>query len=91
MNAAMSRRIAAVATGLVLVAALTVLWLATRPASTGRAGAGGVALDDLMRDLGIVPVTGAAKPFALPALDGRKVALADFKGRPVLVYFWASW
>ncbi|MGH7388176.1 MAG: TlpA family protein disulfide reductase [Candidatus Rokuibacteriota bacterium] len=87
----MSRKTAAVVTGLVLVAALTVLWVVTRPASTERVGAGGVAIGELMRDLGIVPVTGAAKPFVLESLDGRKIALADLAGRPALIYFWATW
>jgi thiol-disulfide isomerase/thioredoxin len=33
----------------------------------------------------------AAPAFALTSLDGKKVSLADYKGRPVLVNFWATW
>lgn len=29
-----------------------------------------------------------APPFELETLDGKKVALADYKGRPVLLKFW---
>ena len=32
-----------------------------------------------------------APAFALMSLDGKKVSLADYKGRPVLVNFWATW
>jgi thiol-disulfide isomerase/thioredoxin len=32
-----------------------------------------------------------APGFALVDLDGKKVTLADFKGKPVLVNFWATW
>jgi thiol-disulfide isomerase/thioredoxin len=32
-----------------------------------------------------------APAFALTSLDGKKVTLADYKGRPVLVNFWATW
>jgi thiol-disulfide isomerase/thioredoxin len=32
-----------------------------------------------------------APAFALTSLDGKKVSLADYKGRPVLVNFWATW
>ena len=33
----------------------------------------------------------AAPAFSLTGTDGKKVALSDFKGRPVLVNFWATW
>jgi thiol-disulfide isomerase/thioredoxin len=32
-----------------------------------------------------------APGFALTSLDGKKVSLSDYKGRPVLVNFWATW
>lgn len=32
-----------------------------------------------------------APAFALPALDGKITRLADFKGKVVLVFFWATW
>ena len=32
-----------------------------------------------------------APPFALRNLDGNQVSLSDFKGKPVLVTFWATW
>jgi thiol-disulfide isomerase/thioredoxin len=32
-----------------------------------------------------------APGFSLVDLDGKKVSLADFKGKPVLVNFWATW
>ncbi len=34
---------------------------------------------------------GPAPEFALPRLDGSTVRLADFKGRPVVINFWATW
>ena len=33
----------------------------------------------------------AAPAFKLVDLDGNKVSLADFKGKPVVVDFWATW
>ncbi len=33
----------------------------------------------------------AAPAFTLFDLNGKKVSLADFKGKPVLVNFWATW
>src|SRR5882757_7895502 len=33
----------------------------------------------------------SAPAFTLVTLDGKKVSLADYKGRPVLVNFWATW
>lgn len=32
-----------------------------------------------------------ATDFTLPALDGKKVALSSFKGKVVLLNFWATW
>jgi peroxiredoxin len=32
-----------------------------------------------------------APGFTLTDLDGKKVSLSDYKGRPVLVNFWATW
>jgi thiol-disulfide isomerase/thioredoxin len=33
----------------------------------------------------------AAPGFSLTNLDGKKVSLSEYKGRPVLVNFWATW
>jgi peroxiredoxin len=33
----------------------------------------------------------SAPEFTLPALDGQSVSLGDFKGKPVMVNFWATW
>ena len=43
-------------------------------------------------ELQLVPLDRQAPPpFQLATLDGRHVSLADFRGRVVLLYFWASW
>lgn len=49
-------------------------------------------VEDLLWDLQIVPLDGKrARPFKLATLDGKPLALGDLKGRPVLLYFWATW
>ena len=38
------------------------------------------------------PMTGKLAPdFTLPTLDGKKVRLSDYRGKAVLVNFWATW
>ena len=38
------------------------------------------------------PLTGNAAPnFAVPTADGKIISLADYRGRPALVNFWAIW
>jgi peroxiredoxin len=32
-----------------------------------------------------------APAFALPTLDGRTVRLEDYRGKALLVFFWATW
>jgi hypothetical protein len=50
-------------------------------------------LDDLILDLQLVPLDGQTPaPFELERLsDGKKVTLAQHRGRPVMLYFWATW
>lgn len=36
-------------------------------------------------------ITGPAPALSLPGVDGRTVSLADFKGKVVLLDFWATW
>ena len=58
--------------------------------SAGAAAATDV--EELLFDMQIVPLDGLApQEFALPTLDGKRVALSDLKGHVVLVYFWATW
>ena len=40
---------------------------------------------------GIARVGGTAPAFSSWDLSGKKVSLADFKGHPVLITFWATW
>lgn len=43
-------------------------------------------------DLPVAPVPAAAAPdFSLPTLDGQSVSLSQFRGKPVLINFWATW
>ena len=59
----------------------------------GVGSAGGAPLDELVAALNLIPLHGApAEPLALERLaDGKVVALPSLRGRPVLVYFWATW
>jgi cytochrome oxidase Cu insertion factor (SCO1/SenC/PrrC family) len=69
------------------------LLLALLAATSPSADAAEKALDGLLFDLQLVPLAGQVPPpFELERLgDGRKVTLAEHRGRPVLLYFWATW
>jgi peroxiredoxin len=57
----------------------------------------GLAVAALMVASGCTPAAtvarlgGPAPEFALPDLGGQTVRLGDFKGRPVVINFWATW
>ncbi len=54
----------------------------------GGAAGGGASSDDVEAP----KMLGKQAPnFTLTTLDGKKVSLSDYKGRPVLVNFWATW
>jgi cytochrome oxidase Cu insertion factor (SCO1/SenC/PrrC family) len=49
-------------------------------------------LDALMKEFRVTPSGLKPAPaFSLKALDGKAAALADHRGRSVLLYFWATW
>jgi len=67
-----------------LVPLLAALWLT----SPGFA----IDLDALMQEFRVAPAGLKPAPaFSLKNLDGKTVTLADQRGRPVLLYFWATW
>jgi len=73
----------------VALALLLLLMAGTTPP----AAAASKALDDLLFELQLVPLAGQTTPaFNLERLsDGKKVALAEHRGQPVMLYFWATW
>lgn len=49
-------------------------------------------IDRLLRELQLTALPGERPAaFSLPSVSGGQVALADHKGKVVLVYFWATW
>jgi thiol-disulfide isomerase/thioredoxin len=55
----------------------------------GKAGDGGATSDEQVE---APKMLGKQAPnFTLVTLEGKKVSLSDYKGRPVLVNFWATW
>jgi cytochrome oxidase Cu insertion factor (SCO1/SenC/PrrC family) len=75
--------IARIAAGSVIAAALLATVATAQPAAAPAA----------WEKMG-VQVYESPKPapaFALPALDGRTVRLEDYRGKALLVFFWATW
>lgn len=81
-----------VSIALMALAAVTILALALGGPTEPTAVADRV-LDDLLFDLQLIPLAGhTPPPFELERLaDGKKVTLAEHRGRPVMLYFWATW
>jgi cytochrome oxidase Cu insertion factor (SCO1/SenC/PrrC family) len=77
---------------MVLVGTWYVTGRESSPPANGGAQVVAGSLDDLLMELQLLPLESQTpKPFALTSLDGRRVALADFAGRPALLSFWATW
>ena len=73
---------------LVIGLALALLALGSLPAPA----AADKAFEDALFELQLVPLEGLPAPFTLERLgDGKKVSLAEHRGRPVMLYFWATW
>jgi cytochrome oxidase Cu insertion factor (SCO1/SenC/PrrC family) len=52
----------------------------------------GEELEERLWDLHIVPLDAEPAPaFTLESLAGERVSLSDWRGRVVLLYFWAAW
>ena len=62
-------------------------------AGLGLSSSGAAAdLDSLMREFNVSPAgLKPASTFSLKSLEGQTVALAEQRGRTVLLYFWATW
>ena len=56
-------------------------------ATSSQAGSAQADTEDVLADLRGKP----APAFTLVSLDGKKVSLSDYKGKAVLVNFWATW
>ena len=71
------------------IAMLQALLLGLLLAATPPAGED---LEERLWDLHIVPLDAEPAPaFTLESLAGEQVSLSDWRGRAVLLYFWAAW
>jgi cytochrome oxidase Cu insertion factor (SCO1/SenC/PrrC family) len=67
----------------------TIVLLALALLTVGSAGAAGPDFASLKVQPYEPPKPAPA--FALPSIDGRTVRLEDFRGKVVLLFFWATW
>lgn len=81
----------------VLVVGVAIWFLEFRGDTSGAVDAGEygiIALPGNLNPTGRNPaaeVGRAAPNFVIPGLDGGEISLADLRGKPVLINFWASW
>jgi len=73
--------------------ALAGLLAAAAPAATPAPAGPRTSVDEAMKTLELIrPARGKlAEDFTLPLLDGQSFRLAEQRGRPVFVNFWATW
>ncbi|GCF08317.1 TlpA family protein disulfide reductase [Dictyobacter arantiisoli] len=81
-----------IVTNVLIVGLLVLLWTQLMTPKVGLTHSP----DESLVTVGDLPSPLLGKPapgFALPLLqgNGQKVSLSDFKGKPVLINFWASW
>lgn len=77
------RKILLLALGVILVVILSG-WLTERRLMVS-------ADDSVEGQLSTRPIGQPAPDFSLKTIDGHRVRLSDYRGRPVVVAFWASW
>jgi cytochrome oxidase Cu insertion factor (SCO1/SenC/PrrC family) len=73
--------------------AITIALLASGVLLTGSSlQAGPADVEVLLADLDVTVLPAAVPPqFKLDTFDGKPLALADLRGHPALIYFWATW
>lgn len=88
------KRNSLVFTAVLLVLALVAWagWTHFRVRFRGRIGTDGLQSSAIAPGKSTVAVQGKlAPPFTLEDLSGKKVSLADYKGKAVMINFWATW
>jgi len=71
--------------GIIILLLLTI-WLSACEVKTKREEAG-----KLKQDIGAEKEWGNAPDFTLPELEGNSLTLSDFKGKVIILNFWATW